>query len=67
MVLISLTKHIRKIFQVIIVFWHSAFITSQWLFVPTNMVLKRYLACRTFKKVTAMQQWELFIHTFIHL
>jgi len=39
----------RKDFQVI-AFGHSAFITSQSLFVPTNMVLKRYLACRTFGK-----------------
>jgi len=31
-----------KDFQVIIAFDHSAFVTSQLLFVPTNMVLKRY-------------------------
>jgi len=49
-VLISLSKHIRKNFQVITGFGQSAFITSQSLFVPTNVVLKRYLACRTFCK-----------------
>jgi len=42
-VLISLSKHKRKDFQVIIAFGHSAFITSQLLFVSMNMVLKRYL------------------------
>jgi len=39
---ISLSQHTRKDFQVIIAFGHSAFVTSQSLFVPTNMVLKRY-------------------------
>jgi len=34
----------------IIAFGHSAFITSQSIFVPMNMVLKRYLFCRTFSK-----------------
>jgi len=43
-VLISLSK------QVITGFGHSTFITLQLLFVPTNVVLKRYLACRTFCK-----------------
>jgi len=66
MVLISLSKHIKK-FQVIIVFGHSICITSQSLFVPTNMVLKRYLACQTFNKMSDIQQWELFVHTYIHL
>jgi len=42
--------HIRKYFQVIIAFENSAFITSWLLFLPTNMALKRYLACRTFSK-----------------
>jgi len=50
MVLISLSKHIRKYFQVIISFEHSAFISSQLLFLTTNMALKRSLACRTFSK-----------------
>jgi len=49
-VLISLSKHTRKDFQVIIAFGHSAFITSKSIFVPTNMVLKRYLACQKFSK-----------------
>jgi len=49
-VLISLSKHTVKEFQIIIAFGHSAFITSQSFFVPTNTVLKRYLACRTFRK-----------------
>jgi len=43
-------RHTRKDFQIIIAFGHSAFITSQSIFVPTNMVLKRYLACGTFRK-----------------
>jgi len=47
---------LEKKFQVIIALSHSAFITSQSLFGPTNMVLKRYLACRTFNKVSAIQQ-----------
>jgi len=37
-VLISL---IRKDSQVVITFSHSSFVTSQSLFDPTNMVLKR--------------------------
>jgi len=49
-VLISLSKHTRKYFQVIVAFGHSAFITSQSLCVPMNVVLKSYLACRTFSK-----------------
>jgi len=49
-VLISLSKHTRKYFPIIIAFGHSAFITSQSMFVPMNMVLKRYLACRTFRR-----------------
>ena len=50
MVLTSLSKHTSKDFQIIIVFGHSAFITSQSMFVLMNMVLKRYLACWTFSK-----------------
>jgi len=45
-----LSKHTRKDFQIITVFGHSACITSQSIFVLRNMVLKRYLACRTFRK-----------------
>ena len=48
-VLTSLSKH-TKDFQVIVAFGHSSFITSQSLFVTTNVLLKRYLACRTFSK-----------------
>jgi len=40
-VLTSLSKHTRKDFQIIIAFGHSAFITSQSMFVLRNMVLKR--------------------------
>jgi len=38
-----LSKYTRKDFQIIIAFafGHSAFITSQSMFVPTNTVLKR--------------------------
>jgi len=55
--LISLSNCIRKnIFQVILAFGHSTFITLQSLFVPTNMVLKRYLACRTFSKCQSYSQ-----------
>jgi len=49
-VLTSLSKHTRKNFQIIIAFVHSAFIIQQSIFVLRNMVLKRYLACRTFSK-----------------
>jgi len=49
-VLTSLSKHTRKDFQIITAFGHSAFITSQSMFVLRNMVLKRYLACQTVKK-----------------
>jgi len=49
-VLIWLSKHIRQYFQVTIAFEHSAFIASKLLFLPTNMALKRYLACPTFSK-----------------
>jgi len=38
---IWLSKHIRKYFQVVIAFRHSTFITSQSIFLPTNMGLKR--------------------------
>jgi len=31
-------------------FGHSAFVTSLSLFISKNMVLKKYLACRTFRK-----------------
>jgi len=44
-----LSKHTSKDFQ-IIAFGHSTFITSQSMFVLRKMVLKRYLACRTFRK-----------------
>jgi len=37
-------------FKIVIAFGHSAFITSQLMLVPMNIVLKRYLACRTFSK-----------------
>ena len=45
-----IVKTHKKKFQVITDFGHSAFITSQSLFVPTNVVLKIYLACWTFCK-----------------
>jgi len=48
-VLTSLSKHTRKDFQNI-AFSHSAFITSQLMFILRNMVLKRYLTCQTFSK-----------------
>ena len=68
MVLILLSKHTRKDFQVITYFGCSVFITSQALFVPTNMVLKRYLACQTSSNVSqTTMRAELFIHTYIHL
>jgi len=47
--LISFSKHTRKYLQVT-PFVHSAFVTSQSLFVPMSMVLKRHLACWTFSK-----------------
>jgi len=40
--LISLSEHRKKYFPIIIAFGHSAFITSQSMFVPANMVLQRY-------------------------
>jgi len=64
--LTSLSKHTRKYFQIIIAFGHSAFITSQLIFVPTNMVVKRYLTRRTFSKCQPCSNEScLFIHTFI--
>jgi len=48
----------------IIVFGLSAFITSQSMFVPANMVLKRYLACRTFSKCQQDSQCCHFSHEF---
>jgi len=48
--LISLSKHTRRYFPIIIAFGHSEFIRSQSMFLPTNMVLHRYLVCRTFSK-----------------
>jgi len=62
---ISLSKDTRKDFHVIIAFGHSTFIASQLLFVAMNMVLKRYLACRTFRKCKPYSNEELFIHTYI--
>jgi len=49
-VLTSLSKHTRNDFQIIIAFGHSSFIISQSMVVLRNMVLKKYLACRTFSK-----------------
>jgi len=67
-VLISLSKHTRKDFYVIITFGHGVFITSQSLFVPTNIVLKRYLACWTFSKCQPYSNDNcLSIYTFIKL
>jgi len=64
--LTSASQHTRKDFQIIIAFGHSAFITSQLMFVLRNMVLKRYLACRTFRKCQPhVQQWELF-YAYVH-
>jgi len=37
-----LSKYSKKDFQIVIGFGHSTFITLQSMFVPTNMVLKRY-------------------------
>jgi len=54
-VLISLSKHTRKDFQIIVAFGHSAFITSQLMFVPTNTVLKR-LSLSNIQKMSAIQQ-----------
>jgi len=52
-------------FQNIAAFGHSAFITSQSIFVLTNMVMKRYLACRTFSKCQPYSNEScLFIHTY---
>jgi len=34
------------------------------MFVPTNMVLKRYLACRTFSKYQLDSQCSQFSHEF---
>jgi len=67
-VLIWLSKHTRKDLQIIIAFVHSAFITPKSLFAPTNMVLKRYLPCRTFNKCpnvshTAMGAVYTYVHT----
>jgi len=53
-VLISLLKHTKKDFQIIIAFGHDAFVTSQSLFVPTNIVLKRHLACQTFSNESCL-------------
>jgi len=66
-VLILLSKHTRKDFQVITAFSCSVFITSQSLFVPTNMVLKIYLPCRTSISVsqTAMRAVYSYVHTLI--
>jgi len=50
-VLISLSN-----LQVIIGFGHSEFITSQSMFFPTNMVLKRYWLSNI-QKTSAIQQW----------
>jgi len=65
--LILLSKHLRKNFQIIIVFGHSAFITSQSLFVPMNTALKRYLVCQTSANVnrTAMRAVYPSIHALI--
>jgi len=65
LIILSLSKDTRKDFHVIIAFGHSTFIASQLLFVAMNMVLKRYLACRTFRKCKPYSNEELFIHTYI--
>jgi len=63
-VLISLSKHTKKDFQIITVFEHSAFIVSQSMFVPTNMMPKRYLACRRLSKCQLYSQCCQFSHEF---
>jgi len=69
--LTSLSKHTRKDFKIIIAFGHSALITSQLMFVLRNMVLKRYLACQTFRSAnvshTAMRAVYSYVHTLIIL
>ena len=50
MVLISLSNAQGKVTKLSFAFGHSTFIRSQSLFVPMNMVLKRYLACQTYSK-----------------
>jgi len=63
-----LSKHTRKDFQIIIAFGHSTFITSLSMFVLRSMVLKRYLACQTFRKCQPYSNEScLSIHTYIHL
>jgi len=62
-----LSKHTRKDFQIITAFGHSAFITLQLIFVVRNMVLKRYLACRTFSKCQPYSnEGCLFIRTYTY-
>ena len=59
-------QNTQKDFQVISAFGHSGFNTSQSLFVPTNVVLKWYLACRTFSKFQPYSNEScLSIHTIV--
>jgi len=67
MVLTSLSKHTGKYFQIIIAFVHSAFIIWQSIFVLKNMVLNKILSLSNIQQMSAIQQWELFIHTYIHI
>jgi len=56
----------KKNFQVIIAFRHSAFIASQSLFVPTNMVLKRCLS--NIQQMSIVKQWAVYpnVHILIN-
>jgi len=62
-----IVKTYKENFEMIIAFGHSAFITSQSMFVLGNMVvLKRYLACRTFRKCQPHSSEScLYIRTYI--
>jgi len=57
----------KERFPNIIAFGHSAFVTSQSIFVHRNMVLKRYLACQTFSKCQPYSnESSLSIRTYTH-
>ena len=63
-----IVKTHKEDFQIITAFGHrhSSFITSQWMFVPVNIRAEKILCLSNIQQMSAIQQWELFVHVHIH-
>lgn len=61
------STHTNQISGISLVFGHSAWLTSQALFVPANVVMKTCRLSNNQQRSTVQQQELLFIHTYIHI